>query len=148
MLPAAPALATALAEVQARGRLIVLTSPGEFSALMRETSPGEFAGLDVELMRTFTRALAVDLEIRKVASFAELVPALVRGDGDAIASYFTMTEERSRLVARASSCSRWRDRLPHERPPSWILRPGENWTLWLPCCNRMMTLRNHGAARV
>lgn len=65
---------------------------------MREVSPGEFAGFDYEVMRTFASALGVELEVRPVATFGELIPALLRGDGDLIASSFSITPEREQRI--------------------------------------------------
>jgi glutamine transport system substrate-binding protein len=87
-----------LSQVKERGRLVVLSSPHSASTFMREAAPGEFVGFDYEVMKTFASALAVALEVRKVASFDELIPALLRGEGDLIASSFSITEERAKRV--------------------------------------------------
>jgi polar amino acid transport system substrate-binding protein len=102
-LLAAPGLAaSSLAEVKARGKLIVLCFPHQESPFIRvkvEVGLGHYDGIDYEIMEGFARSLAVALEIRPVKpSFDALLPALLRGDGDVIASEFSVTEERRKRV--------------------------------------------------
>jgi ABC-type amino acid transport substrate-binding protein len=95
---AVPLRGSTVRDVKVRGSLVVLSAPSPASPFMREVSPGEFVGLDYEIMTTFARSLEVTLQVRTLNSFDELIPALLRGDGDVIASWFTITEERSRRV--------------------------------------------------
>src|SRR5579864_7830440 len=102
-LLAAPGLAaSSLAEVKARGKLIVLCFPHQESPFIRvkaEVGLGHYDGVDYEVMEGFARSLAVALEVRPVKpSFNALLPALLRGDGDVIASEFSVTEERRKQV--------------------------------------------------
>lgn len=70
-------------------------------------SPADhYIGIDVDLLRGFADSLGVELEIRPayapgavMPSFDQLIPSLLRGDGDLIASAFSVTDERARLVA-------------------------------------------------
>ena len=93
-----PASATDLATVLERGELVVLTSPHEGSVFSREVSSGEYEGFDHELMKAFANYLKVDLRIQKVAEFDELIPRLLAGEGDLIASSFSITDARRTLV--------------------------------------------------
>ncbi len=91
------ARATSLAEVKARGRLVVLTFPHPLSSFMRVSGDG-FVGFDYDLMRAFTSRLGVQLEIRPVQHFDDLIPALRDGKGDVIASSFSITAPRREQV--------------------------------------------------
>jgi ABC-type amino acid transport substrate-binding protein len=111
LLPAAqPARAGDLAEVKARGKLLMITYPVQSTHfvsikldVLRDSGlkltdlrrPEQFAGIDVELMNGFARSLGVELEIRPVADgYGALIPALDRRDGDLIASELTITPQR------------------------------------------------------
>lgn len=108
------AVAGDLAEIKARGKLVVLTYPLQrsfFSSVnlerMRERDlklsdlrhPSEFQGIDIDLMSGFARHLGVTLEIHPVTEgWGALVPALVAGKGDLVASELTITPERQEVV--------------------------------------------------
>lgn len=105
---------SALAQVRARGKLVMLTVPHQESSFtktnldtgpMRQVgTPENFLGIDVDLMAGFADSLGVDLEIRPAVgpdgfpSYAELIPALLDGAGDVIASSFTITAEREEII--------------------------------------------------
>jgi ABC-type amino acid transport substrate-binding protein len=91
------AAAASKAEVKQRGRLVVLTFPHSLSSFMRQAGTG-YEGVDHDLMRAFASRLGVELEIRPVAKFEDLIPALRAGRGDVIASSFSITEPRRELV--------------------------------------------------
>ena len=111
---ARPARAGDLADVQARGKLVMLTYPVQgtyFSSVnldaMRQAGlklpelrqPEQFAGVDVELMNGFARSLGVKLEIHAVADgYGALIPPLLRGEGDLVASEFTITPQRQQMA--------------------------------------------------
>src|SRR5205823_9478820 len=48
--------------------------------------------------RTFAVSLGVPLEVREIARFDDLVPALLRGEGDVIGGGFSITPERRQRV--------------------------------------------------
>jgi polar amino acid transport system substrate-binding protein len=110
--PAAPAASTApsasprggsaLAAVKARGKLIMLCFPHQESPFIRvdvEIGIDQYDGIDYEIMTGFARSLGVTLEVHPVKpSFATLVPALLAGEGDVIASSFSITPERRQKV--------------------------------------------------
>lgn len=85
-------------EVKARKKLVVLCFPHPLSAFVKETSPGNYDGLDVYIMKTFANSLGVALEMHPVAKFDDLIPELLAGKGDVIASSFSITKEREKQV--------------------------------------------------
>ena len=99
-----------LEEVRQRGRLVMICFPhqdSEFVSVNLAAGPmarvgdtSSFVGADVDLMAEFAAELGVELEIRPVAepSYGALIPALLGGDGDLVASSLTITEERRRQV--------------------------------------------------
>ncbi len=113
--PSTPGDLGHLARIRAAGKLAMLTMPHQESPFtqvnvtvgpMRQVGTTEhFKGVDVDLMALFAERLGVGLEIRPavgtegIPGLRELLPALVAGKGDVIASSFSITPERSRLVA-------------------------------------------------
>jgi ABC-type amino acid transport substrate-binding protein len=99
---AAAAGATTVAEVQARGRLVMLTFPDMESPFIRvdvDRGFGYYKGIDYDILSGFARSLGVSLEVRPVKpAFSDLVPTLLRGEGDVVASSFSITPERRRKV--------------------------------------------------
>lgn len=112
--PSEPSAAGDLAEVKARGKLIMVTYPLQrsfFSSVnmdrMRERNlklsdlrhPDEFQGIDIDLMSGFAKHLGVALEIHPITEgWGALVPALVARKGDVVASELTITPERLEVV--------------------------------------------------
>jgi ABC-type amino acid transport substrate-binding protein len=91
-----------LAAVKARGKLVMLCFPHQENPFIRvktEIDLNHYEGIDVEVMEGFARSLGAALEVRQVKpSFAALVPALLSGQGDVIASSFSITPERRSKV--------------------------------------------------
>lgn len=104
-----------LAGVHARGKLIMLTYPvqgthfisADLDALRQggqklteARAPRFFRGIDVELMNGFARRLGVALEVHPITGgYGELLPALLRGEGDLVASELTITPKRQAMAA-------------------------------------------------
>lgn len=86
-------------EVKARKKLIVLSYPHPYSAFVKEMSPGQYDGVDVKIMKTFANRLGVALEIQPVENLNELIPGLLAGKGDVLASGFSITKEREKVVS-------------------------------------------------
>jgi polar amino acid transport system substrate-binding protein len=86
-----------LAEVKRRGTLVMLCFPHDANQFIT-VRDGKYWGLDHEILRTFAAAQDVELEVRPVPKFADLIPWLLEGKGDVIGSSFSITEERKRLV--------------------------------------------------
>lgn len=105
-----PAWAGDLAEVKARGKLIMLTFPAvedPFVAVNLEAmrtaglklsdmkDPEHFSGVDVDLVKGFAQSLGVELEMRpQTGGYGDLLPALLNNQGDLVASRLTITPKR------------------------------------------------------
>jgi membrane-bound lytic murein transglycosylase F len=98
----APASAATLAEVKQRGRLVVLTFPHPLSSFMKANGEG-YVGVDYDLMRSFASRLKVQLDVKPVERFEDLIPSLRAGNGDVIASSFSITQPRRELVDFSAS---------------------------------------------
>jgi ABC-type amino acid transport substrate-binding protein len=86
-----------LADLKARGELVMLCSPHSRSDFIRRDGEG-FVGLDYEIMKTFAAAHDLKLRVVPVPKFSDLIPWLIEGKGDVIASSFSITDERSKEV--------------------------------------------------
>lgn len=114
LLAARAAGAGDLADVKARGKLILVTYPVQGSYFtsvnldrMRERNlkfgdlrrPEEFQGIDIDLMAGFAQSLGVKLEIHPITEgWGGLIPALLDRKGDLVASELTITPERQKAV--------------------------------------------------
>src|SRR5262245_7833033 len=94
--------ATNVSEIKARKKLIMLCHPDPMG-FVSETTPGKFEGLDVEIMKTLANSLGVALEVNPQENFKDLIPALLAGQGDVIASSVTITKEREKVVSFSDS---------------------------------------------
>jgi ABC-type amino acid transport substrate-binding protein len=99
-----------LADVKAKGKLVMLTFPAvedPFVAVDVEAmraagvkladlkDPAAFRGVDVDLVKGFATSLGVKLEMSpQTGGYGELLPALVAGKGDLVASRLTITPKR------------------------------------------------------
>jgi polar amino acid transport system substrate-binding protein len=99
-----------LADVKARGKLIMLCYPTQTSTFvavnieaMREKDlrldevreSKYFKGIDVDLLQGFAKSLGVELEIRPLTKgYDALLPALVARQGDLVASSLSSTPKR------------------------------------------------------
>jgi polar amino acid transport system substrate-binding protein len=103
LLVESKAQATSLAEVKARGKLVMLTFPDMESAFIRvdvDRGLNHFTGIDYDILTGFARSLGVPLEVHPVKpAFSDLVPTLLRGEGDVVGSSFSITPERRAKVA-------------------------------------------------
>jgi glutamine transport system substrate-binding protein len=107
--------AASLDEIRQRGSLVMISFPHQEShfvrpdieALRQSGKPlrdlhdaTAYSGVDVEIMTEFAHRLGVKLEMQPIlTSYADLIPALLDGQGDLIASSLTITESRRRQVA-------------------------------------------------
>jgi len=106
-LPASDVAPSAVDAIKARGKLVMVCFPHQDNPFIvvnlqqgpmkRVGTAADFKGIDVDLMSAFARSLGVQLEIRPTATpgYAELIPALLAGQGDVIASSFSGTPERA-----------------------------------------------------
>lgn len=86
-----------LAAIDQRGELILGTS-ADMPPMSSVRDDGKVVGLDVDIARFMAEALDVKLNIRTMP-FAELIPAMQRGEIDVIISNMTITQRRNRQVA-------------------------------------------------
>jgi ABC-type amino acid transport substrate-binding protein len=80
------------------GRLRVVTVEGG-NRFFLSTVPGAPSGFDQELLEGFARLHHLEVQLVPVASWAELLPALLGGKGDVAAGQVSDTEARRRLIA-------------------------------------------------
>jgi ABC-type amino acid transport substrate-binding protein len=99
-----------VAAIKARGKLVAIAFPQQDNPfisvnlaagpMQRVGGAQSFVGLDVEIMKALADSLGVQLEIRTVSqpTYAELIPDLLRGDGDIVVSGLNITPDRLKLV--------------------------------------------------
>lgn len=85
-----------LDEIKAKGVLRVLTRNNSSSYFI---SKGRQLGFEYELAKRFAAELGVRLAIVVPESRSQLIPALLRGDGDIIAAGMTANKARAKLVS-------------------------------------------------
>ncbi len=105
-----PLPAGEIAEIRERGKLVMLSFPHQESVFVRTNlalgptprtgTADHFQGIDVDLMKRFAESLGVALEIRLVSqpSYGALIPDLLHGRGNVIASSFSITAVRREKV--------------------------------------------------
>lgn len=104
-----------LERIKARKKLIAITFPQQdnpFTSVNLERGPmkkvgtaEDFTGIDIEIMNAFALSIGVVLEIKTVSqpSYGELIPDLLRGEGDVVMASFNITPEREEIVDYARS---------------------------------------------
>ena len=95
---ASPAAARSVAEIKRSGELVMLSYLGANESFLRRAPGGGYEGLDYELVAGFARTLGVRLRVVAKPRFVELIPALLAGEGDLIASTMSITAERETVV--------------------------------------------------
>jgi len=76
-------------------------APNLSAGLLPERGGAEhFQGIDIDLMVDFADSLGAEIEFMRLSEpgFGALLPALVAGRADAVASALTITDERDRMV--------------------------------------------------
>lgn len=91
-----------MASVRANGKIVMLCSPHPRSDFVRRDADG-FWGIDYEILKTFAASQDIELEVRPVPKFSDLIPWLLQGKGDVIASSFSITDQRRKKVDFSSS---------------------------------------------
>jgi ABC-type amino acid transport substrate-binding protein len=95
-----------LQEVKKRGKLVMLCFPQQGSPFVHamveelgEKGLSVFGGSDVVLMRRFAAELGVELEVKPVRpAIADMIPALLRKEGDLVANALGITSQRRKYV--------------------------------------------------
>ena len=95
---AQPAAARSVAEIKKSGELVMISYLGGNESFLRAVPGGGYEGLDYELVAGFARTLGVRLRVVPKPRFVELIPALLAGEGDLIASTMSITAEREQVV--------------------------------------------------
>lgn len=90
-----------LLRVKQKARLVVCSESGQLPYEMRNKQ-GAWFGFDVELMQAFAQHIGVKVEFRDV-KWDGMIPALITGKCDAIASSMVATEERQKVVSFSST---------------------------------------------
>jgi polar amino acid transport system substrate-binding protein len=98
-LAAQPVFAPAvdLKEIQARGSLRVIAAEGEQPEMFDFDPDPAKPGLEREMLEGFARLKRLRLEVVPVESFADRIPALLRGDGDVIVGLVDTAERRKQI---------------------------------------------------
>ena len=110
LFPGALASAGDLADVKARGKLVVVTYPLLEDSFMQVDvdamrrlgvglqdmrDPANFKGIDLDIMSGFAAKLGVKLELKpELSGYGGLIPALERKEGEVVASSFAITPAR------------------------------------------------------
>ena len=75
----------------------MLCFPHSTSEFIRQKGNG-FEGMDYDILKAFASTHKVELTVRPVPEFSALIPWLLEGKGDVIASAFSITDERQKKV--------------------------------------------------
>ena len=108
-LRAEPEPSSATAAIKARGKLVMLCFPTVAGGVSPNLSRGptrrvgtteDFVGFEVWLMDKLAGRLGVELEIRSLPEpgFGPLIPAMLEGGADLVASTLSITAERETVV--------------------------------------------------
>lgn len=88
--------AASLKEIQEKGKLVLLTqSYNNFFFYNEDKTP---AGMDYEVAQEIAKSLGVELEVKYWEDWDDIIPALIRGEGDIIIAGMTITDERKEKV--------------------------------------------------
>lgn len=100
-----------VAEIRAEGQLVLLTFPHQESVFSRTNlelgampklgKADHFVGVDIDLARAVADHLGVELMVRPVSEprYSALLPDLLAGRGDLVASSYSITPERQERLA-------------------------------------------------
>jgi membrane-bound lytic murein transglycosylase F len=95
-----------LEEIKASGYIRVLTRNNDTSFFIYR---GHRMGFDYELGKKLAQRLGIRVDMVITQGWNDMVPALLRGEGDAIAAQMTVTDERKAQVQFAQPWSRTRE---------------------------------------
>jgi len=85
-----------LIAIKKRGVLIMLTYP--HSRFFYYDDKGRPAGFDYDILSLFARKLGIELEVRCVQDWQELIPQLISGKGDVLGAGMTRLDERMKQI--------------------------------------------------
>src|SRR5437588_11055472 len=95
-----------LEEIRTSGYIRVLTRNNDTSFFIYR---GHRMGFDYELGKKLAQSLGIRVDMIITQGWAEMVPALLKGEGDVIAAEVTVTEERRKQVLFAQPWGRTRE---------------------------------------
>ncbi|WP_019011253.1 ABC transporter substrate-binding protein [Deinococcus aquatilis] len=98
LLLSSSAVATTVAQVKAKGVLVLGTDP-TFNPFEFKGPDGQFQGFDIDIARAVARDLGVKLEIRAVGFGALMPQSVTSGRVDMAMSAITITAERAKVVS-------------------------------------------------
>jgi len=85
-----------LIAIKKRGVLIMLTYP--HSRFFYYDDKGRPAGFDYDILSLFARKLGIELDVRCVQDWQELIPQLISGKGDVLGAGMTRLDERMKQI--------------------------------------------------
>ncbi len=85
-----------LPEISARGTLRVIAAEGEQPEMFAFDHPAQ-PGFEREMLEGFARLRRLKLEVVEVKTFADRIPALLRGEGDLIVGLVDTLERRKQI---------------------------------------------------
>jgi polar amino acid transport system substrate-binding protein len=92
-----PSRSSDLPEIASRGSLRVIAAEGEQPEIFDFEGDPAKPGLEREMLEGFARLNRLKLEVVPVASFADRIPALLRGDGDVVVGLVDTAEWRRQI---------------------------------------------------
>src|SRR3954452_24685448 len=95
-----------LEEIRKSGYIRVLTRNNDTSFFIYR---GHRMGFDYEVGKKLAQHLGIRVDMIITQGWAEMVPALLRGEGDVIAAEVTVTEDRQKQVLFAEPWARTRE---------------------------------------
>lgn len=98
MLLLAPAASADLAEIKARGTLVVVAVYEPKAPEFLELAEGRTGGFDRDVLEGFARAQGLKLEIRTVPTWAELPAVVADGKADLLCNRVSATAARRQVV--------------------------------------------------
>jgi ABC-type amino acid transport substrate-binding protein len=100
-VPSPAPSAADLPEIQARGSLRVIAAESEQPEMFDFDGDPAKPGFEREMLEGFTRLKRLRMDVVAVKSFADRIPALLRGDGDVIVGLVDTVERRKQIAFTA-----------------------------------------------
>ncbi|MDH5396870.1 MAG: transporter substrate-binding domain-containing protein [Cyclobacteriaceae bacterium] len=105
-----------LDQIKERGRLTAIVDNSSTSYFIYRGQP---MGYEYELLQRFCEKIGVELEIKITTSINEAFDMLNKGEGDIIAFFLTVTNERKKKVAFSHYLFTSRQVLVQKKPSGW-----------------------------
>jgi membrane-bound lytic murein transglycosylase F len=105
-----------MAEIQERGKLVVLTENTSISYYLYKGHP---MGYDFELLHAFAKDQGLELEIKVIEDVNDMFELLNEGEGDIIACNLTVTADRKNIVQFTEPLTTTKQVLVQRKPDGW-----------------------------